>query len=255
VVVAVDLSMSMAAEDVGTSRAQRASEVVARLNEGLPSERVGVAVFADWPYTLLPLTDDPGLVRFFATSLSPRLVAERDQGTDLGAVLVHARRTLDARRRPDAQGLIVLVSDGEVHGDPSSVLDSARVAAGEGLDGVWIWTAGVGSAAGGVIPLGDEEGSLLLDESGAPALARFDEGVLREVARAGGGGFYDVSTEVGLARLVEDLTLLTGLADRDLEVPPLAVLLALLALPALLWEGLADSGRPGRRRRAARAYS
>lgn len=239
-VIALDISRSMAAEDVGVSRLRRATEVVARLTETLPGERVGVTVFAGWPYTLVPLTDDPNVIRFFMESLSPDLLLERDQGTSLGAAVMRARSTLEARRRPDAEPVILLLTDGDAFDDEASILDSVSVAASEG---VRLWTAGVGTAAGA--PL-SEPGSRnpLLNEDGAPVVVRLNEPLLRRIAEAGGGSYHDVSDERGLGALLDDLTGVarnTGSKDKELRW---AFWLTLFGLPLLLWEGAADSGRP-----------
>src|SRR5690606_11833556 len=70
VAIAVDLSLSMGAMDVPPSRLARAREVIDTLTRALPSVRFSVVVFAGWPYTLVPPTDDPAVVRWFADALS-----------------------------------------------------------------------------------------------------------------------------------------------------------------------------------------
>lgn len=240
VVVALDLSMSMLAEDVGTSRIRRATEIVSRITEVLPEDRVAVTVFADWPYTLVPPTDDPALVRFFADSLNPVFLGNRDQGTALASVLSHARRTLDARRRPDASGVIILISDGEIHGEASEVIDSTSWAA---ADGVQVWTASLGTTGGAPLPDPAVEGASLRDDEGATVMTRMNEALLRDVASAGGGNYYGATSERGVRALLGDLTDITGAISTADGRPRLAFWLTLLALPLLLLEGAVDAGR------------
>ena len=239
-VVALDISLSMAAEDIGSSRVERATEVVKRLTEALPEGRVGVAVFAGWPYTLVPLTDDPNVVRFFTESLSAVRVAERDQGSSLGAVVTHARRALEDRRRPAAEPVILLLTDGEAHDGAAGVLDSVAVAA---TDGVCLWTAGLGTEAGGPLVEPGSEGTFLVDADGTPVVARMNETLLRDMAAGGGGSYHDVSDEGGLRALLDGLTGVTRDTGSEDGGSRPAFWLTLLGLALLLWDGTTDSGR------------
>ena len=245
-VVAVDISLSMSSEDVGTSRIRRATEVLQGLTDALPLERIGVVVFADWPYTLVPLTDDGHVVRFLTDSLKTDFVPVRDQGTSMGSVVTHARLSLDERRRPRATPLILLLTDGEVHGEEGAVLDSVAAAA---TDDVVIWTARVGTDAGGPLTVPGADGIPVVDEGGSQVVAGSNEPLLRRIASAGGGAYYDVNDDRGLRRLVDDLGDL-GRGSGDAPTPVnFAFWLALLALPCVLWEGAVDS--PAHRRLAA----
>lgn len=237
-VVALDLSLSMSAEDVGSSRAERARRILSELTDALPDERIGVAVFADWPYTLVPLTHDLDVVRFFGATLSPELVADRDQGTGLGAVVTHARATLERRKREESEPAILLLSDGESHGADASVLDSVA-AATEG--GVRLWTGGLGTTAGATLTRPGSGGEPVIDESGAPVVARLDESLLRQMADAGGGSYYDLSRDGGVRSLLDEMigeAREPASTDRWAQT---AFWLTLLVLPLLLWEGTTDS--------------
>lgn len=242
IAVAVDVSLSMSATDVEPSRIERARVVVEALTEALPSARIVLILFADWPYTLVPPTDDPAIVRYFAHSLSADLVLDRDQGTSLSATLAHAREALDARPRAGARRAILVLSDGEGHEDVGTVLEAARSASS---DEVPIWTAGIGTPGGAQL---DAETGPFLDQGGSPVIARLDEGLLREIATAGRGEYRDVSDDRGLRDLLADLGTLDTPAEGG-EGTPLdaSFWLTLLALPLLLWEGGLDAGRVGLR--------
>lgn len=197
VVVALDVSASMGARDVPGGRMSRAREVVVALLEALPGERVGLLVFADWAHTLAPITDDQEVVRFFADSLAENFLGERDQGTRVSAAVGEAHRQLDARREDGRERVILLVTDGEAHEDEFAVADSAALAAAGDLS---IWVAGIGTVEGAGLG-GDGAGAALTDAGGARVVSRLNERLLRGVARAGGGGYLDVSDDRGLAEL------------------------------------------------------
>ena len=238
-VMAVDLSLSMTGTDVGPSRLERAKEVVNEIAESMPNERLGLTVFADWPYTVLPMTDDPALVRFFTQALTPDLVAERDQGTSLASVITHARQMLDARRRPEAQQVILLITDGEGHEDEAAILDSVAAAA---ADGVRIWTAGVGTGGGSRLTTLGVDPVPVMGDDGQPVVSRLDEALLRRIADAGGGGYRNVNGGAGLRALLGGFRRADSASVRGGEPVGAALWLVLLALPLLFVEGKMDAG-------------
>ena len=237
VAIAVDLSLSMGATDAASSRISRAREVIARLSEELPSVRFSLVVFAGWPYALLPPTDDPALVRYFAQSLDVGLVPPFDNGTALAEALELSRYALEARPSDEARQVVLLISDGG--GEPSQgARENAAWLQEEGFE---VWVAGLGSDAGTPLFL---EGAPLLDEGGEPVVSSLNEPLLRDIATAGGGRYVDVTRDDGLEALLGDLRDASG----DTEGPPpppvdAAFLLVLLAIPMFLWEAAADLGR------------
>jgi Ca-activated chloride channel family protein len=236
--IAVDVSLSMSAGDAPPSRILRAREVVTALADALPESRLLLVVFADWPYTLVPATDDPELVRWFAGSLQADLVVDRDQGTALASAIEHAREALAGRSRDGARRVVLLVSDGGAHDESDTVLEASRAAA---LDGVEVWTAGLGSARG--VELESETGPVL-DVSGAPVLTRLDDRLLADVAAAGGGAYEAVGDDRGVRALIARLRDAdTEVSAEGREAPDAALLLALLALALILWEGTLDGRR------------
>lgn len=238
IALAIDVSASMSATDIQPSRIERAREVVDRIAEALPSARIVLVLFADWPYTLVPPTDDPAVVRYFAHSLSAELVLDRDQGTSFSSAFAQARAALDSRPRPGARRAILVLSDGGAHEDLATILDAATTAAAEGVP---LWTAGLGTTSG--VPLTTETGPVL-DRVGRPVVAALDEALLREIAAAGNGDFHDVSDEQGLGALLTGLGALDDEpGDEGGDPVDASFLLTLLAVPLLLWEGGLDAGR------------
>ena len=238
VVVALDISASMGAGDAPGGRMGRAKEVVGALLESLPGERVGLVVFADWPHTLAPITDDQQVVRFFADSLAENFLGERDQGTRVSAAIAEARRQLDARREEGRERAIVLVTDGEAHEDEFAVADSAAIAA---AGGVRIWVAGIGTVEGA--GLGEGAGAPVTDAGGAPVVSRLNERLLRRVARAGGGGYLDATDDRGLAELAARFRRIPEDGEGAGGPGDPATWLILLALLLVAADGLMD--RPG----------
>lgn len=237
IAVAVDVSRSMASEDLGTSRIQRARTIVDRLSVELPAARIVLILFADWPFTLVPPTDDPTVVRYFAQSLSADLVLDRDQGTSYVNALAHAREALDSRPRQDAGRVVLVLSDGGAH----EALDEVLAAAATENGGLSVWTGGLGTRTGAEVPTPTGP---LLDDSGTRIVSRLEADVLRDIARVGGGEYHDVSEEAGVTALIDGLATSSRVSESRRNEPLDATFwLILLSIPALLIEGAVDAGR------------
>lgn len=239
-VVAVDVSLSMIATDVPGGRAAQATALVERVVEGFPGERVGLTVFADWPYTLVPPTDDHDVVRWFGASVGPEAVADRDQGTGLASAVAEARDALLERGRADAEQVVLLVTDGEFFGDENALVDTVTATL---AGGVSVWVAGVGTPSGATLALPGSTGETVVDEVGDAVVSRLNEALLRRVAEAGGGRYVRVADDGDGRRIVAALGGRGGVA---LPLPGDGephLWLALLAIPFLLWEGTTDTPR------------
>lgn len=252
-IIALDVSHSMTAADVEPSREARAKEAVERILEAHVADRVALTLFAGWPYKLVPLTDDEGVVDFFLSSVTPGVVEQRDQGTALAEAVGAAASTWRERARPDAVPVLLILSDGEAHGTRPAVLDSIDAVRPSGLR---IWTAGVGSEPGAPLFVPRSRAAPLLAGSGGQVIAGFDPDLLRDMARRGGGAFHDISTEGGIRALVSDLRDLDGDTGAETAAPfdPTALLL-LIALALLAMDAILDSGAHSRRSARARRTS
>ena len=239
--IAVDLSLSMTAQDAPPSRIERARETIHRLTEDIPSARFSLVVFAGWPYTLVPPTDDPGVVTYFAESLRPDVVQERDRGNSMGDALEVAIRTLESRPSPESRQAILLITDGDVYGEEEDLVRAASDASGGGFE---VWVGGLGTEEGAPLSL---EGEGFRDSAGRTVQSGQDVELLRAMADAGRGSYEDITTDDGLESLVEGLRDLSG-EDTEGPAEPFDAtsLLALLAVPLLLWEGAVDAGRRAR---------
>ena len=237
IVVAVDLSRSMLAEDVAPSRLERARLSILRLMSNLDGDRIGLVAFAADAFVQSPLTVDYSAAGLFLKAMHPDLMPV--QGTDLGAALRVSLDVLDQRAR-DAR-VVVVITDGEDHeGDFEDQL--ARAVAG----GVQVHVVGIGSLEGVPIPEHDAQGrqtGFLRDDEGSVVTTRLDEQTLRAVAertdaryvRAGAGG-------TAFEDLVDDISGVEGEALDELQITQfeeqfqifLALALALL-LAEWLW--------------------
>jgi Ca-activated chloride channel family protein len=245
--VAVDVSHSMSAADVDGTRIERARMLVERLVEERVADRMALTIFADWPYGLVPVTEDPDVLAFFAPWIAPELVGTRDQGTSLGLALGQVRATWERRRSEGTRRIVLLVTDGEVHDGAAEALDSVAAIADDGFE---IWTAGLGTEEGAPLFLpGTRDAPLLYD--GSPVIATADPTFLRELSSRGRGEFHDASTDGGIQDLVSALSRGSTPPPPAEERPDpirwlLLASLLLLALEALLDAGVLGARRPAR---------
>lgn len=199
VIVALDVSRSMLAEDIRPNRMERAKLAVSRLIDQLDNDRVGIVVFAGSAVTQVPLTSDRESARMILRTVNTNSV--QIQGTSIASAL---ERSIAGFRNTDGGSrVIILVSDGENHeDDPFSVATRAREM------GIIIHTVGVGTPQGGPIPVyqNNRMTGFLQDAQGNTVITRFDEPMLREIANLG-GGIFQTSTgpDLGLNRILQQI--------------------------------------------------
>ncbi len=202
VVVALDLSASMGAEDVAPNRLAAAKLAVGRLIERLDGDRIGLVAFAGEAFVQSPLTLDYAAAALFLNAMEPDLVPV--PGTDLGQAIEVA---LDGFGEPGERNRqLVVITDGEDH---EGAIDAAVERAAD--EGVRVYTVGLGSTEGVPIPSFDESGApngFLRDDEGSVVTTRLDGVTLQRVADRTGGAYYHAAAGAGAAfdRLVEELT-------------------------------------------------
>lgn len=194
--VALDISKSMLAEDLKPNRLGRAKLEIASLMDKLGGDEVGLVLFSGAAFLQFPLTFDYATARTFLEGAEPSMISR--PGTVIGEAIDVAIEGFDEQSA--GQKVILIVTDGESHeGDP---VEAAR----EALErGVVVYTLGLGAGEGEPIPEYDEVGRLtgfIRDQQGNVVLSRLDEDTLRRVAREGGGTYYR-STADGSA--IDDL--------------------------------------------------
>lgn len=190
----VDVSNSMLAEDYTPSRLDRTKYAIDKLFSSLNQDRVGMVVFAGEAKVQLPITSDYRMARSFARKLSPSLVSV--QGTALGDAISLA--TLSFSDAPDQNRAMIIVTDGETH--DAGALEAAKAAAEKGIR---IFTIGIGTPEGAPIRL---DGELIKDEKGEMVVSRLNEELLRDIAKAGDGSYIRAGNQsFGLDEIVSEI--------------------------------------------------
>ncbi|MES2639133.1 MAG: VWA domain-containing protein [Myxococcota bacterium] len=180
IVVVLDVSRSMDAQDVPPSRIERARREILDLVGLLRGDAVGLVIFAAGPYVRIPLTVDYDTFTWAVKDSSSGTI--RAQGSALAGALESAAGLLE---KAEGSGkAILLVSDGESHDEPAEM--DAAVARVRAAD-VRVYALGVGEPTGAPIPL--EEGGFKKDATGDVVLSRLDEDVLRRLASSTGGAY------------------------------------------------------------------
>ncbi|MDX1907197.1 MAG: VWA domain-containing protein [Bacteroidia bacterium] len=178
--LALDISRSMQAEDERPSRMLRARQWALRLLDKMENDRIGLMLFAGSAYVQAPITPDHATVRAFLAQAGPDLA--ENQGSSLASVIRAADKMYE--RTGSGQRALLIVSDGEDHA--GQALEAAREAAQRGLI---VYTVSVGSSAGAMIPLvkdGRQVG-FKTDAGGQNVITQANENLLREIAAATGG--------------------------------------------------------------------
>ena len=194
IVICLDVSNSMLAEDYTPNRLERAKLAISRLTDRLKDDRIGLILFAGTSFVQLPVTTDYVSAKMFLGSIDTGSVPV--QGTAMGDAIFTAIRSFSAQS--EKSRVIIVISDGENHED-----DPVAAAKEAAENGIRVYTVGVGSADGQPIPF---EGGLMKDKDGEIVVTRLDEETLRKVAEAGNGAYVHAGgDEFGLNPIIEDV--------------------------------------------------
>ncbi|MBQ2598672.1 MAG: VWA domain-containing protein [Bacteroidales bacterium] len=194
VMVALDVSNSMLAEDYSPNRLERSKLAISRLVDKLQGDRIGLVVFAGEAFVQLPITADYVSAKVFLKSIDTESVPI--QGTALSEALMASARSFSTQS--ERSRAIILISDGEDH--EGEAIEAARAIAEQGIR---IYCIGVGSPQGKPIP---KNGSLLKDASGEIVVTRLNEEILQEIAGAGNGKYVRAgAAEFGLNPIIDDI--------------------------------------------------
>ncbi len=192
----VDVSNSMLAEDFEPTRLDRTKYAINRLFEGLDQDRVGLIVFAGEPKVQLPVTTDYRMAKAFARRIDPSLVAV--QGTAIGKALSQALLSFSSDTEASRSRVIILITDGENHDD-----DAIAVAERASQTGVRIYTIGIGTPEGAPIRVG---GEFIKDEKGDMVVSKLNEEMLARIADISGGAYVRATKQsIGLEEIVKSI--------------------------------------------------
>lgn len=184
VFIALDVSQSMHAEDIVPSRLDRAKRFTGELVEKLRGERLGLILFAGNAYLQVPLTTDYAAVQLMLRAANPEMVPT--QGTAISDALELANNSFPENNQNHRA--VILISDGENHEE--GALSMAKTIRG---DGTLLFSIGVGTTEGSFIPV-QYRGRLdyKRDASGEPVTTRLNEAMLRDLANAGDGSYFNL---------------------------------------------------------------
>ena len=194
IVICLDVSNSMLAEDYSPNRLDRAKLAISRLTDKLKEDRIGLIVFAGSSFVQLPVTTDYVSAKMFLGSIDTNSVPI--QGTAMGDAIFTGIRSFSAQS--EKSRVIIIISDGENHED-----DPVAAAKEAAENGIRVYTVGVGSSEGQPIPV---EGGLLKDKDGEIVVTKLDEDMLRKVAKAGNAAYVHAGNdEFGLNPIIDDI--------------------------------------------------
>jgi len=209
IMIAIDVSASMNAQDIQPSRLDKARHEVSSLLDKLQGDRVGIIAFAGTAFVQCPLTLDYGAAKMFLDYLEPGMIPE--PGTNLAAAIESAMKSFSATERKFK--VMVLITDGEVTHDE----DPLKMAEAAEREGVIIYTVGIGSSKGVPIPIFDERGvqtGFKKDRNGEVVVTKLDEITLEKIALQTGGKYFRASS--GEAELDRIYDAIAGMEKKDL---------------------------------------
>jgi len=199
IMIALDVSNSMLAEDIQPNRLIRAKMALEQLINNLHGDRLGLVIFAGDAYLQLPITTDYSAAKIFLDDVDSEIIPV--QGTAIGSAIDLCIESFD-KENANARAIIV-ITDGENHEDDA--IESAAKAAD---DGIKVYTIGMGSQNGAPIPIvkrGRKQG-FKKDKEGKTVVSKLNEVALREIAEEGHGAFSRATVNnVGLDNIFEDL--------------------------------------------------
>ena len=207
VIIALDVSNSMLAEDIQPDRLTRAKQAISRLVDNLSNDKIGLIVFAGDAYIQIPVTTDYISAKMFLSTINPSMVPK--QGTAIGAAI-----NLGIRSFSPGEGkskAMIIITDGENHDD-----DPVKAAEEAAKNGIVIHTIGIGSTDGVPIPiLINGKKDYLKDADGNTVITKLDEDILKKIALSANGNYVRASnSNIGLDEVFNDIK---KMKKQDLE--------------------------------------
>ena len=181
IIIALDVSNSMLAEDIHPNRLEKAKQAIAQLVEKLADDKIGLIVFAGDAYVQMPITTDYSSAKMFLSSINTQIVPK--QGTAIGSAIELGINSFS----PDSEAskALIIITDGENHDDKAVSL------AGEAAEkGIVIYAIGVGTPNGTPIPVySGNQRSFRKDRQGNVVITKLNEKILQEITNAGNGSY------------------------------------------------------------------
>ena len=199
IMVALDVSNSMNAQDISPSRLEMAKMALARLVDNLSDDRIGLVVFAGKSYVQLPITSDYPAAKMFLQTVETGMV--QTQGTAIGSAIDMCRRSISTQE--DINRAIIVITDGENHED-----DAVQAAQAAAQAGIKVYTVGMGTAKGAPVPTkAGQLNNFIKDKDGNVVISKIDEASLAQIARAGDGAYIPGNNiRSGINQLVQEIS-------------------------------------------------
>ena len=235
VLICLDVSNSMLAEDIMPNRLEKAKQMLERLADNLNNDKIGLIVFAGDAYTQIPITSDYISAKMFLSSINPGMVST--QGTAIESAIELAMRSFTPSQ--ESSKTIILITDGENHEG-----DAVKAAAAAAEKGVKVNIVGIGLPQGAPIPIG-RNNDFMKDKAGNVVITQLNEPMCQEIAQAGKGLYVRAdNTNNALRALQNELNKMsqsevesTVYAEYDEQFPILAwIVLTLLIVEVLTSE-------------------
>ncbi|MBS3770318.1 MAG: VWA domain-containing protein [Bacteroidales bacterium] len=200
VMIALDVSNSMLAEDIEPNRLERAKRAISKMVDQLSNDKIGLIVFAGDAYVQVPLTTDYSAVKMYLSAINTDIVPR--QGTAIGSAVELAIRSFDEESEMDKA--LIIITDGENHeGDVMKVTREAEE------KGITVHAIGMGDPSGSPIPLREENGATVYqkDQQGNAVVSKLNEETLEKIAAQGNGIYIHASNaRTGLNELFEEIS-------------------------------------------------
>jgi Ca-activated chloride channel family protein len=198
--IAIDLSNSMLAEDIKPNRLEKSKLAISRLIDKLKGDRIGLIVFAGEAYVQLPITTDYSAAKLFLSTVNTNIVPT--QGTEIAKAIDLSVQSFDMKNVQNKA--IIIITDGESHDEKA--IESAEQA---NELGIFVHTLGMGLSKGGPIPIYNKYGNQTgyrKDREGNTVVSKLNENLLQEIASAGEGIYVRANnSKTGLSSLFSEI--------------------------------------------------
>ena len=199
-IIAIDLSNSMLAEDIKPNRLARSKQAISRLIDKLEGDRIGLIVFAGEAYVQLPITTDYSAAKLFLSTVNTNIIPT--QGTEIGKAIDLATNSFELENEQNKA--IIIITDGESH-DEKAIENTQNA---RSLN-IFVHTLGMGLAKGGPIPVYDKYGNkkgFRKDKEGEVVISKLNEELLQEIAEKGEGIYVRANnSEAGLSKVLAEI--------------------------------------------------
>jgi len=202
-IIAVDISNSMLAEDIKPNRLASSKRAISKLVDELEGDRIGIIVFAGKAYTQLPITTDYSAAKMFLSTVSTDFIST--QGTSIAAAIEMGRSTFNSEdknnKTKERNKAIIIITDGEDHEE--GAIEETKKAAEEGI---LVYTIGMGTQKGAPIPkyVNGRKAGFRKDREGHTIITKFNETLLQTIAEEGNGIYVRASNNKSGLKLILD---------------------------------------------------